>query len=709
MAEKTGSGGSGAVVAGAAGVGAATIGGLVLWLLGVFDSEPIKPTPRVSAENNQGGEISTPLVGTSTVETAATEADQDTTQATAEAPVSEQPTTEATVAEAVPQTPVAQTATSQSTEDESVTTKDEEQAQAAAEESETATSPEALPNAEGNTVEQTGEGDVAVAAQESALTETEAPEAEAQTATAEATSTSDPANDQGSNTASSEPAGTTDETATTDPVEGTEDTTALATSQENTPSESSVAADGTIDDATSSQAGTAQPESSGAEPSASLETSEAGADQAAETVSSESSATGAGTEETQQEIAAVALVAPALDLVRVDPNGETVIAGRAEALSQLDILLDGEVLDQITVQPSGEFVAFASLPLSGEPRVISLRSRVGEQEIFSEGSFILAPANPAPVPPVVVATAEESTGTQDEINETEASAQVLLEEGADNSAEVPASTASEPQQVADAELSAESAQEEVVALATPKDLSSEAAGPIDSGETSTLERPAPQAAAQEVATAAQPESVAASGTEAGATASTGSAPQPEPAPVAVLRADASGVTVVQPVAEKPLNKVVLDTISYSDEGEVQIAGRSHAGSVVRAYLNNRLASSFTAGNTGSWSGALERVDPGVYTLRLDELDGTGAVLSRLETPFKREAPEVLQAPSGEASDPVSAPLVRAVTVQKGDTLWAISQERYGNGFLYVRVFEANQDAIRNPDLIYPGQVFTIPE
>ncbi len=57
----------------------------------------------------------------------------------------------------------------------------------------------------------------------------------------------------------------------------------------------------------------------------------------------------------------------------------------------------------------------------------------------------------------------------------------------------------------------------------------------------------------------------------------------------------------------------------------------------------------------------------------------------------------------------SRPSVRAVTVQEGDTLWAISQQRYGTGFLFVRLFEANRTAIRNPDLIYPGQVFTVPE
>ena len=75
-----------------------------------------------------------------------------------------------------------------------------------------------------------------------------------------------------------------------------------------------------------------------------------------------------------------------------------------------------------------------------------------------------------------------------------------------------------------------------------------------------------------------------------------------------------------------------------------------------------------------------------------------------------EAPEALQPMvTAETSSGASVPRVQAVTVQKGDTLWAISQARYGSGFLYVRVFEANKGDIRNPDLIYPGQIFTLPE
>jgi len=49
------------------------------------------------------------------------------------------------------------------------------------------------------------------------------------------------------------------------------------------------------------------------------------------------------------------------------------------------------------------------------------------------------------------------------------------------------------------------------------------------------------------------------------------------------------------------------------------------------------------------------------------------------------------------------------TVQPGNTLWAIARDKYGEGILYVAVFEANKDLNRNPDLIYPGQIFRLPE
>jgi nucleoid-associated protein YgaU len=52
---------------------------------------------------------------------------------------------------------------------------------------------------------------------------------------------------------------------------------------------------------------------------------------------------------------------------------------------------------------------------------------------------------------------------------------------------------------------------------------------------------------------------------------------------------------------------------------------------------------------------------------------------------------------------------RTYTVQKGDSLSKIAKREYGDAQQWRRIFEANRDAIKDPDLIYPGQVFRIPD
>ena len=86
----------------------------------------------------------------------------------------------------------------------------------------------------------------------------------------------------------------------------------------------------------------------------------------------------------------------------------------------------------------------------------------------------------------------------------------------------------------------------------------------------------------------------------------------------------------------------------------------------------------------------------------------GDVVSRLETPLKREQAEDVAAVLAEETSRVGFD-VAVKTVQPGATLWAIAEENLGDGIFYVEVFEANADLIKNPDLIYPGQIFRIPE
>lgn len=56
----------------------------------------------------------------------------------------------------------------------------------------------------------------------------------------------------------------------------------------------------------------------------------------------------------------------------------------------------------------------------------------------------------------------------------------------------------------------------------------------------------------------------------------------------------------------------------------------------------------------------------------------------------------------------NAPSVQSYTVVKGDCLWNIAKCFYGNGSKYTVIYNANTDKIKNPNLIYPGQVLTIP-
>ncbi len=191
----------------------------------------------------------------------------------------------------------------------------------------------------------------------------------------------------------------------------------------------------------------------------------------------------------------------------------------------------------------------------------------------------------------------------------------------------------------------------------------------------------------------------------------------------VLVADAEGVTKLTDTA--PVAEVLIDTIGYDRLGNVDIAGRGAAGSFARLYVDNELTATAPLSDAGKWRMKLTAIDAGLHMLRVDQLDAAGEVTSRVETPFQREepakvvaagseaaaGPEATAADASQAVAPAEAtPPVReiSITVQPGFTLWGIARENYGDGFLYVRVYEANRDLIRDPDLIYPGQVFTVP-
>ena len=74
-------------------------------------------------------------------------------------------------------------------------------------------------------------------------------------------------------------------------------------------------------------------------------------------------------------------------------------------------------------------------------------------------------------------------------------------------------------------------------------------------------------------------------------------------------------------------------------------------------------------------------------------------------PKPEKKPVVQQKKKRETS---SAPKVKTYTVNSGDCLWNIAKKYYGNGAQYTKIYNANKGKIKNPNLIYPGQVLTIP-
>ncbi|MCT2538680.1 LysM peptidoglycan-binding domain-containing protein [Sedimentimonas flavescens] len=153
----------------------------------------------------------------------------------------------------------------------------------------------------------------------------------------------------------------------------------------------------------------------------------------------------------------------------------------------------------------------------------------------------------------------------------------------------------------------------------------------------------------------------------------------------------------------------IDTVSFDTGDQIAVSGRgAPAGALLRAYIDNAEAGLIQAGTEGNWRMVLPAGAPGQHVLRIDALDVDGKVLTRAETSYDRIAPEALaaaEAPAG--AEPKRG--TRMITIEPGNTLWAIARENYGDPYLYVRLFEANRDQIRDPDLIYPGQVFAIPE
>ena len=345
---------------------------------------------------------------------------------------------------------------------------------------------------------------------------------------------------------------------------------------------------------------------------------------------------------------------PTFDTVRVEKTGEAVIAGRAEPGSEVVIKLDGQEIGRGTANADGAFVVVPEKPLSAGSAALTI----------------------------------EATGKGD-LNPTasEQSVAVIVPAG---------------QQ-----------QEALVAVVSPD------------APTKVLQKPSAPTAAEQ--------------------------PAPE---------------------QKPAKLVSIDAVDYDGAGNIVFSGQGEVGNTARIYVDNQFVGDSTVGEDGRWSfSGTADIAQGVHTLRVDGLDSGGNVLNRVEVPFFREAQTKVAdatAPAAEqpaaeqpaAEQPAAQPEASApaaeqpaaaettapaatetaaqpqqttqteetaaaqtpaeagaevlpkdgrIVIQPGNNLWRISRVLYGSGNKFTMLYEANKDQIRNPNLIYPGQVFKTPD
>ncbi len=190
-----------------------------------------------------------------------------------------------------------------------------------------------------------------------------------------------------------------------------------------------------------------------------------------------------------------------------------------------------------------------------------------------------------------------------------------------------------------------------------------------------------------------------------------SIPEQDDAPVlAAVIAEEETVSVVDtptspPVALQngPSPAVAIEAVEV-EGGQLAIAGAAETGATVQVYLNNEPIGRATGTRDGRF--LLEtttNLPPGRHDVRADVVErADGTVLARAAVP-------VLHRTTEQVAEAQVLQTGTSVIIRGGDSLWRISRKTYGQGIRYTTIFAANRDQIRDPDRIYIGQIFKLPD
>lgn len=388
------------------------------------------------------------------------------------------------------------------------------------------------------------------------------------------------------------------------------------------------------------------------------------------------------------------VIVPSFDVLRVEPSGSLVVAGTAAPGSKVDIIAGSTPLGSAKAEANGDFAI-----------VLDKALQPGDHQL--------------------VLRATSPDGTSATSLET---AVVSIPEKPDGQVLALVEKPGEPSRLITKPKATETAE------AGPKDASPAAR----QDNTSTSAAPTEASGGTPAATAPGKSSTGAPGT--------GSAPEN------VAKADgqqtppAPGDGMAKPF-------VTVEAVEI-ENSKIYVAGQATPGKRVLVYANDSLIGSSKVSPAGRFLvDEVHDLAVGDYIIRADLVDPNGmAVIARAAVPFTREKGERVAAvapsanseaapssssgqgssaagtppmPAGSATlsetppsvagaggTKLGAPLQEAegsVIIRRGDTLWTIADRVYGKGVRYTTIYLANKGQIQDPDKIWPGQVFAMPQ
>ncbi|CUX52110.1 MULTISPECIES: LysM peptidoglycan-binding domain-containing protein [Agrobacterium] len=464
---------------------------------------------------------------------------------------------------------------------------------------------------------------------------------------------------------------------------------------------------------------------------------------------------------TPADAAQVASGTPTFDVLRVEPDGSAVIAGKAQPGAKLEILSNGKVIAQTTIDGTGDFAAVFDNPLPPGDHELVLRStdangKVTQSEEVatvsvpqSKSGELLAMVSKPGKASRVLAMPEAAPPALQPQQATPSQPSAATAETTANNAPAPSSATAAPAAApltSSVQVTAVEFEGSKIFVAGSAPAGSTVRALVDDkeiGKSTTeasghfvIEGDVDLAVGSHIITV---EELNADGTAKVRVRVPFERPQTDQATVAMQApsASSSANTTAAPAENQStasdraaFEKLRTDVAKafgilsnlYKDQAtpalDQAIAGRSAVVIALKSLSEFRTAAAtepaftaFAGDITGkarqllatveAWPNDVAAIGKGIASLasRLAELHIIAPPAPAPQAPAGPQTFE--QAPLAESQN--------SVIIRRGDTLWQISRRVYGQGVRYTTIYLANEDQIKNPDLIEPGQIFGVPK